>query len=116
MRSRQQCPRSRVARRHPQPDRGRRGRQHGSDRGNVVVGNYLGTNAAGTAATANGNAGVGISSSNNTIGGTTAADRNVISGNTAYGVEISGGASNNIVLGNYVGVDASGSSAIANGV
>ena len=34
--------------------------------------------------------GVWIGTSNNTIGGTSAADRNIISGNTVDGVQISG--------------------------
>ena len=60
--------------------------------GNIVVGNDIGTNAAGTAAIANGNAGVEIDSSvsGNTIGGTAAGGGNVISGNTGNGVVIDG--------------------------
>ncbi len=60
--------------------------------GNVVVGNDIGTNAAGSAAIANGNAGVEVDSSvsGNTIGGTAAGAGNVISGNTGSGVVIDG--------------------------
>ncbi|MBK9513832.1 MAG: hypothetical protein IPO05_09455 [Flavobacteriales bacterium] len=49
----------------------------------VIAGNYIGTNAAGTAASPNDMHGVSIESDaeNNIIGGTTAADRNVLSGN-----------------------------------
>ena len=47
--------------------------------------------------------------SGNIIGGTTAAARNIISGNTSDGVLIAGsGSSGNIVEGNYIGTDASG--------
>ena len=47
--------------------------------GTTIAGNLIGTNASGTAAIGNGNYAITISSSNNTIGGTSAADRNVIS-------------------------------------
>ena len=57
--------------------------------GNVVVSCKIGTNAAGTAALANGGDGVLIGgASGNTIGGTVAGARNIISGNRTDGVEI----------------------------
>ena len=74
---------------------------------NTVAGNFLGTNAAGTTAVAN-QVGVYITggSSNNVIGGTTAADRNVISGSDVDGVQIFGsGTSGNVVRGNIIGLD-----------
>jgi VCBS repeat-containing protein len=88
--------------------------------GNTVAGNYIGLNAAGTAAIANGENGVMIDTgaSGNTIGGATAAARNVISGNTQYGVIVTGQASipaNNIIQGNYLGTDAAGTAAVSNG-
>ncbi|EMI18983.1 Pentaxin, partial [Rhodopirellula maiorica SM1] len=83
--------------------------------GNIVTGNYVGLNAAGTAAVANGTGVYIYQSANNTIGGTTANERNVISGNTANGVYISGSASTgNKVQGNYIGTNAAGDAAIAN--
>src|SRR3990167_7969110 len=93
--------------------------------GNTITGNYIGTNAAGTAAAANGGDGIGIfsgtaaaSANSNTIGGTTAAQRNVISGNSGNGIGITaqdgGNASNNLVSGNYIGTNAAGTGAIAN--
>ena len=46
---------------------------------------------------------------NNTIGGTTAAARNVISGNGWDGVELIGsGTTGNVVEGNYIGIDVTG--------
>jgi hypothetical protein len=80
--------------------------------GNTVTGNYLGTNAAGTAASANTTAGIRITSTGNTVGGTSATARNVISGNGSMGINIEAG--NNIVQGNYVGLNAAGSGTIAN--
>jgi parallel beta-helix repeat protein len=85
----------------------------GGDSDNTVSGNYIGTDAAGTAAIPNG---TGVSlrpgAQDNTIGGGTAAERNVISGN-GQGVFIEGG-SNNTVKGNYIGTDAAGSAALGN--
>jgi uncharacterized repeat protein (TIGR01451 family) len=82
---------------------------------NHVEGCYIGTNAAGSAAQSNGDHGVAIAvNSNNTVGGTVAAARNVISGNNSNGVAILGPASANLVRGNYIGTNASGTSAVAN--
>ncbi|HTS16672.1 MAG TPA: M12 family metallopeptidase [Verrucomicrobiae bacterium] len=84
---------------------------------NVVEGNYIGLNAAGTSAVANGFAGIEINfaSQSNTVGGTSSAARNVISGNEAQGVFISGNnTAFNAVEGNYLGLDATGSAAISN--
>ena len=83
----------------------------------VVEGNYLGTNAAGTAALPNSFEGAAIFSgaTGNTIGGTTAAARNLISGNKGDGVGISGkGTSSNLVQGNRIGVNAAGTAAVPN--
>jgi len=84
--------------------------------GNEVAGNYIGTNAAGTQALGN-STGVLVSDSpSNTIGGSLAGARNVISGNTNQGVQIIGGpATGNLVSGNYIGTDATGSVDLGNG-
>jgi titin len=51
----------------------------------------------------------------NTIGGTTAAARDVISGNAYYGIQIMGSAATgNFVEGDYIGTNASGSAGIGN--
>ena len=55
----------------------------------VVAGNYIGTNAAATAALPNGQDGVQLSGAPNLIGGSLASERNVISGNTRHGVMVS---------------------------
>ena len=86
---------------------------------NVVAGNLIGTNAAGTAALGNGWYGVDIEgpTTGNTIGGTAAAARNVISGNALGGVHITAaGASGNTVEGNFIGTDVSGMLGIPNAV
>jgi hypothetical protein len=76
---------------------------------NVIQGNYIGTNAAGDARLGN-NQGVALSNTpDNTIGGTTAAERNIISGNSTWGVRISDAESmRNKVQGNYIGTDVTG--------
>ncbi|MCK4643954.1 hypothetical protein KAU32_10030 [bacterium] len=84
---------------------------------NQVLGNYIGTNAAGDAALGNTQSGVLIMSGaqSNTIGGTVAAARNIISGNDQYGVYITdGGTDNNQILGNYIGTDVSGTIDLGN--
>jgi predicted outer membrane repeat protein len=86
--------------------------------GNVVAGNFIGTDVNGTTAIANQVGGVNISqgAANNTVGGTLTADRNVISGNLGTGVDISGsGTTGNGVEGNYVGTSAAGTAALGNG-
>jgi len=82
---------------------------------NVVQGNLIGTNAAGDAALGN-DLGIEIlvgGADNNRIGGTSAAERNLISGNRLDGVDIY--TVGNRVEGNYVGTDASGTLALPNG-
>jgi len=82
--------------------------------GLVVEGSYIGTNAAGTAAQGNGSGGIRINISNVTIGGTTAAARNIISGNTGNGISVVSGSAT--IQGNFIGTDAAGTSAVPNTV
>ena len=85
--------------------------------GNIVSGCYIGTNATGTNAMANTFPGVEIvgGAHGNTIGGTTAAARNLISGNAHIGVSIhDSGTTTNMVQGNYIGLNATGTAAIPN--
>jgi uncharacterized repeat protein (TIGR01451 family) len=81
----------------------------------TLSGNFLGINPAGTAAAPNA-IGVRITGvGNNTIGGNTSADRNLISGNTTAGVIIEGaGATGNIVLANWIGLDVTGNLPVGN--
>ncbi|HEX5691778.1 MAG TPA: CSLREA domain-containing protein, partial [Roseiflexaceae bacterium] len=88
----------------------------GAVTGNVVQGNYIGVNPAGTAA-GPGNSQHGIlmgtfgpfPMTGNTIGGTTQAARNVIAANGLAGIDLSGSSvANNSIQGNYIGANASG--------
>lgn len=77
--------------------------------GNVIEGNYIGTDYTGTVGQPNLNCGIFIKSSNNRIGGTTPDARNLISYNAQGGITIYGSAaSGNQVLGNLIGTDVSG--------
>ncbi|MFY9556730.1 MAG: FG-GAP-like repeat-containing protein, partial [Blastocatellia bacterium] len=85
--------------------------------GNIIAANYIGTDVSGTVALGNALGGVFIvDSPNNTIGGTAAGARNVISGNESFGIDILGNfAPGNLVQGNYIGTDASGTADLGNG-
>jgi titin len=88
----------------------------GTSVSNVTVrGNFIGLNAAGTAAVPNTFVGVYVinGASGNTIGGNSTGARNVISGNKQYEIYISDpGTSNNSVRGNFIGTDVAGTNAI----
>jgi CSLREA domain-containing protein len=83
----------------------------------LIQGNLIGTNFDGTTAVGNGGSGVLISNAPaNTVGGTSGSStQNIISGNANHGVEIDfGGATANVVRGNYIGLNINGS-ALGNG-
>ena len=83
---------------------------------NVVSGNYIGTDYSGTHRLEYQHIGVVLLGASNTIGGTTAGERNIISGNGGCGVDIYGtGADGNKVLGNYIGTDVNGTFSLRNG-
>ena len=80
----------------------------------LIQDNYIGTDSTGTVADGNGY-GISITSSNNTVGGTAAGDGNLISGNSVNnaGVLIQGsGATENVVEGNLIGTDRTGTTTL----
>ena len=86
--------------------------------GNLLIGNRIGTDAAGAAARPNGQEGVVLlgGPAGNTIGGSATGPGNVISGNAGAGIRLSGPTtSGNALLGNIVGEDAAGTVALGNG-
>ncbi len=88
----------------------------GGSANNVVAGDLIGTDVTGEKKLGNVEAGVLIDSASfdNTVGGTTAAAANVISANGEYGVEIDNGSSGNVVAGNLVGTDMTGTEKLGN--
>jgi uncharacterized protein YjbI with pentapeptide repeats len=85
--------------------------------GNVIAANFIGTDPSGTATLGNNGNGIQIiDGANNTIGGGSAADRNVVSGNAGEGIRVDGAlATGNMIRGNYVGTTASGTADLGNG-
>lgn len=74
---------------------------------NKVQGNFIGTDITGTVPLGNGN-GVRITGTDNLVGGTVAAERNVIFA-TNHGVDLTvEEADNNTVSGNFIGLDRTG--------
>jgi titin len=97
--------------------------QNSGTNANVVAGNYIGTDVTGTKALGNGGVGVFIETGaqsnrvgTNGDGVNDAAERNVICANAYQGVALVGSGTNqNVVAGNYIGVDATGAAALGNG-
>jgi hypothetical protein len=85
--------------------------------GNLVQGNFIGSDTSGDISVANMMGGVAIQggATDNVIGGTSAGVTNVISGNTGDGVAISGATTTgNFVQGNFIGTQNDGTTPLAN--
>jgi hypothetical protein len=91
--------------------------------GNLIIGNYVGTNAAGNVAVSNEdgiqvNRGAVTNPTNTRIGGSAPGEGNLISGNLNNGIELnsSGGAASGVIIqGNRIGTDAAGTGPLGNG-
>ncbi|MGZ8843358.1 MAG: Calx-beta domain-containing protein, partial [Pyrinomonadaceae bacterium] len=85
----------------------------------TITGCFIGTNAAGNLAAPNTYGILVNGSSDNIIGGVSLSARNLISGNTKSGISMSVAdgkdSKNNLVAGNLIGTDKSGTGAIGNG-
>lgn len=83
--------------------------------GNRIEGNYIGLDATGSSAVANRVDGVRVADADtNTIGGSEAGTRNVISGNGSSGVHLLSSTTDTLVQGNALGTDATEVLAIGN--
>jgi hypothetical protein len=84
--------------------------------GNLVEGNLIGTDPTGLQGLGNGDNGIEIEAAGTTIGGTTAAARNVIVSSEADGIMAQGfAAGGTLIEGNDIGVAADGVTALGNG-
>ncbi len=87
----------------------------GTASSNIVVGNFIGTDLSGTKAFGNTGNGVFVpgGASGNRIGGLDPRDRNIVSANGNNGITVNSGSAN-LILGNYVGTDVTGTIALGN--
>ena len=88
----------------------------GSNGGNTIQGNLIGTDASGTVALGSGT-GLSVRSSLNLIGGSAPGAGNIISGNTGAGITLGNndeGGSSNVIQGNFIGTDVTGTVALGN--
>ena len=85
--------------------------------GDVIAGNFLGTDTTGENGESNSLTACSSTMSEvTTIGGLTPDARNIISGNNE-GIQITGsGATGNLIAGNYIGTDATGTNRLPNGM
>ncbi len=81
--------------------------------GVVIAGNWIGTAGTGTTGTGNGDDNIDLRGANAVIGGTGAADRNVINNAGDDGITINGAGTS--ILGNYIGLDPDGATGGGNG-
>ncbi len=86
--------------------------------GNLIEGNFIGTDLAGTAAAPNAGGGIVLrdGTPNNTVGGVTGGlARNVVSGNGGEGISLLGaGTTGNAIQANLIGVEPDGATALGN--
>ena len=85
--------------------------------GNVVSGNYIGTDPSGTVDLGNRRDGIRLEhgAQRNIIGGAQASERNIISGNDRSGVSVClTDTMHNVVIGNYIGTDRGGVAPLGN--
>lgn len=84
--------------------------------GNIIAGNYIGTDITGTSALGNlWGVRIEIGATGTIVGSRSPEARNLISGNTEHGVLISDASTaHNAIIGNWIGTDATGTRALGN--
>jgi len=80
--------------------------------GDLVQGNFIGTDVTGSTNEGNFQGVLIAGATGNTIGGTTSAARNIVSGNGNQDIFLTSGATGNLVEGSFVGLTASGTSTL----
>ena len=81
---------------------------------NIIRCNHIGIDASGLVGLGNGLSGIFINGDNNTAGGDSLDDRNVISDNGEAGILLGVSSDFNVIAGNYVGTEADGMSPLGN--
>ena len=82
---------------------------------NLIEGNLIGLDSTGTVAIPNGQDGIDLGTIGDVVGGSTAASRNVISGNRDFGIDIENQSNLTLVEGNDIGTDPTGTQPLGNG-
>lgn len=84
-------------------------------KGNVVLGNFIGTDVTGLQRLPNDISGITMDTCvGNTIGGTNAGERNLLSGNDEYGIRLTSGAYSNTIMANLIGLASNGVTVLSN--
>ena len=86
-----------------------------SSGGNRIINNYIGLSAAGDLALGNLWNGIYVAAPDDTIGGTSSSERNVVSGNGWPAVALDNGATRTLIQGNYFGTDVTKLHGLGNG-
>jgi parallel beta-helix repeat protein len=79
---------------------------------NTITGNYIGTDVNGTKAIGNSQGVAILGAARNRVGGASPGEGNLLSGNSSVGVGLWTGSNENIIVGNLIGTDATGSVAM----
>lgn len=82
-----------------------------------IVGNFIGTDVTGTTRIPNTRAGIEFNTgSGHRVGGPTAGERNLLSGNAGLGITVQGSSGQTEIIGNWIGLDRNGGALSNSGV